>query len=124
MPCDYSRYPKNWKSEIRPAILERDGHKCKFCDVPNGALIHRTGNGVNDWVYWPEGIESEAWSLDGLKSTKIVLTIMHLDHDTTNNDYSNLAAACQKCHLSHDKQLHKQNSRITLEKKKKQGRLF
>lgn len=124
MPCDYSKYPKNWKSEIRPAILERDGHKCKFCGVSNGALIHRTGNGVNDWVYWPEGIESEAWSLDGLKSTKIVLTIMHLDHDTTNNDYSNLAAACQKCHLSHDKQLHKQNSRITLEKKKKQGRLF
>jgi hypothetical protein len=23
MPIDYKKYPKNWKTEIRPAILER-----------------------------------------------------------------------------------------------------
>ncbi len=31
MPIDYSKYPPNWKTEIRPAILKREGNKCKFC---------------------------------------------------------------------------------------------
>lgn len=119
MPCDYSKYPANWKTEIRPAILERDGNCCKFCGIENGRIVHRNGSGMNDWVYWPEGMESEAWSLYGLKSTLIVLTIMHLDHDTTNNNYDNLAAGCQKCHLNYDKGHHKKNSTITRNKKKK-----
>lgn len=125
MPCDYSKYPKNWKSEIRPAILERDGHKCKFCGLENGAVGFRVDG---EFVYSEAYLRAKRLKAGFYQTSKpyftIVLTIMHLDHDTTNNDYSNLAAACQKCHLSHDKQLHKQNSRITLEKKKKQGRLF
>ena len=121
MPIDYKKYPANWKTEIRPAILKRDGNCCKFCGVENGRLIHRKENG---FVYWPEGMESEAWTLDGLKATKIVLTIMHLDHDITNNDYSNLAAGCQKCHLNYDKDHHKKNSRITKNKNKRLQSLF
>lgn len=124
MPCDYKNYPKNWRSEIRPDILKRDENKCKFCGVENGRLIHRHGNNMNDWVYWPEGMESETWTLDGLKSTLIVLTIMHLDHDTTNNDYNNLAAGCQKCHLNYDIKNHKKHSRETWVKKKKLQSLF
>lgn len=124
MPCDYKNYPKNWKSEIRPAILERDGNCCKFCGVENNRLIRRTGEGKSAWEYWPEGMESETWTLDGFKSVKIVLTIMHLDHNTENNDYSNLAAGCQKCHLNYDKDHHKENSRKTLIKKKKLQTLF
>lgn len=124
MPCNYKNYPSNWKTEIRPAILERDGHCCKFCGVKNNSLIHRHGKGLNDWVYWPEGMASEAWSLDSKKSTKIVLTIMHLDHNTENNDYSNLAAGCQQCHLRYDIEHHKKNSRATNENKKGLQRLF
>lgn len=124
MPCDYKKYPANWKTEIRPAILERDGNCCKFCGVENNRLIHRHGKGINDWQYWPEGMESEAWTLDGKKSVKIVLTIMHLDHDITNNDYSNLAAGCQKCHLNYDKENHIKNSRETRNKNKKLQSLF
>lgn len=122
MPIDYKKYPPNWKSEIRPAILKRCGNKCFFCGVENNRLIHRKENG--NWEYWPEGMESEAWSLDGLKSTKIVLTIMHLDHDITNNDFNNLAAGCQKCHLNYDKEYHKKNARETRNKKKKLQNLF
>jgi len=124
MPCDYNNYPKNWKTEIRPAILERDGHKCKFCGVPNNAIIERTGPLKEHWKFWPEGMLSEAYSIDGHKSVKIVLTIMHLDHDTTNNNYDNLASGCQKCHLNYDKNHHKKNSRQTLIKKKKLQSLF
>jgi hypothetical protein len=109
MPCNYNNYPSNWKTVIRPAILERAKGCCEQCGVKNHSLIHRNGSGMNDWVYWPEGMESESWSLDGLKSTFIVLTISHTDHDTTHNDYSNLRALCQKCHLNHDKHYHRSN---------------
>jgi len=46
-----------------------------------------------------------------------VLTIAHLDHDTTNNADENLAALCQRCHLSYDAKLHAANARATKEKK-------
>ena len=124
MPCDYKKYHPDWKTKIRPDILQRDNHCCKFCGVKNHSIIHRHGKGVDDWWYWPEGMESEAWTLDGLKSTKIVLTIAHLDHDKTNNEYDNLAALCQKCHLGIDIKHHMKNARDTHEKKKKLQRLF
>ncbi len=124
MPIDYKKYPSNWKSEIRPRILERDKNCCKVCGVENGILILRDNKDKEKFVYWPEGIESEAWSLDGLKSTKVVLTIAHLDHDTKNNEDSNLAALCQLHHLRLDINHHKKNSRETIRKKKKLQNLF
>lgn len=33
-PENRALYPPNWK-EIRERILERDGNRCKSCDVPN-----------------------------------------------------------------------------------------
>lgn len=110
MPINYKEYPKHWK-EIRERILKRADNKCEFCGVINHSIIHRTGKGIEDWVYWPEGMESEAWSLDGLKSTKIILTIAHLDHDKTNHDVSDdrLKALCQKCHLGYDLKRHISN---------------
>lgn len=124
MPIDYKQYHPEWKTKIRPDILERDNHCCKICGVRNSSIIHRYGKGMEEWHYWPQGMESEAWSLDGLKSTKIVLTIAHLDQDKTNNDYENLAALCQKCHLALDARHHSQNRRKTLSKNKKQIPLF
>jgi len=47
----------------------------------------------------------------------IVLTIAHLNHDTTDNRDENLSALCQRCHLSHDKYLHATNARETRRKK-------
>lgn len=120
MPIDYKKYHPEWKKVIRPAILERAENKCEQCGVKNHSIIHRFGRGENDWEYWPEGMESEAWSIDGIKSSKIVLTIAHLDHNVTNNDYSNLKALCQRCHLRHDMEHHMKNARTTRIKKKKQ----
>lgn len=141
MPCDYKNYPDNWKSEIRPAILERDNNACKFCEVPNGIKIFRgmlygkevfqtgdgsifeypSGNYLQTDVYAP--IEPLNGNINA-KAFKVVLTIMHLDHDTTNNDYENLAAGCQKCHLNYDKDHHRKNTRKTLTKKKGLQELF
>ena len=112
MPIDYKKYPSNWKTEIRPAVLKRANDCCEECGVKNHSIIHRTGKGKDDWVYWPEGMESEAWSLDGLKSTNIVLTIAHLVHDEDKTKYvelENLKALCQKCHLAIDMKQHVSN---------------
>lgn len=111
MPINYKDYPPNWKSEIRPAILERANNCCEDCGVENYAIIHRYGKGKNDWQYWPEGMLSEAWDADGKKATKIVLTIAHLDHDKLNHDVAldRLKALCQKCHLTYDIKHHTNN---------------
>jgi hypothetical protein len=141
MPCDYSKYPANWKSEIRPAILKREGHCCKFCGVPNKAWVCRGTWG--DTVVWQNddgqifdaangkylgsAYVGDVWTSDNPKKqvlTKVVLTIMHLDHDITNNDYNNLAAGCQRCHLNYDKAHHKKTAQETRNKKKKLQKLF
>jgi hypothetical protein len=108
---DYSKYPPNWKTEIRPAVLARANHCCEDCLVPNYALIYRPIKGQADWKLMPEGLEADAMGLDGIKFTKIILTIAHLDNDPENHDVKSerLKALCQRCHLRLDKNLHIQN---------------
>lgn len=77
MPCDYSKYPDDWFTRIRPDILRRDGLMCKFCGALNDLPHPETGS-------------------------KVILTIAHLDQDITNTAYENLAALCQRCHNRHD----------------------
>ena len=126
MPIDYSEYPPNWKTEIRPMVLERAGNCCEECGVRNHSLIWRYGKGKQDYTYWPEGMESEAWTLDGRKATKVVLTIAHLDHDKHNHDISidRLRAWCQKCHLAYDMSRHIENRKKNKELKSKQIKLL
>jgi 5-methylcytosine-specific restriction endonuclease McrA len=138
MPCDYSKYPLNWKSEIRPSILERDGHKCSKCKVPNKIWICRGKWGedicyqnddgqiysAEDGTYLGSAYVGDVWVNGKQILTKVVLTVAHLDNDVTNNDYSNLAALCQRCHLHLDKEQHMANSRATRERKRKLLKLF
>lgn len=97
MPCDYKKYPKNWK-EIRQDILKRADNRCELCGVPNNEFIIRFQNGPT-WTY-------DYYICEGLlkcdKRVKIILTIHHIDADINNNDYSNLIALCQRCHLRLD----------------------
>ena len=58
------------------------------------------------------------------KAIKVVLTIAHLDHDVTNNDFSNLKAFCQRCHLAHDKDHHAANRKASTAAKKGLQDLF
>jgi hypothetical protein len=94
MPVDYTLYPADWRSEIRPRILSRAGNCCEGspryprCRAANGQPHPVTGSTV-------------------------VLTIAHMDHDVSNNADDNLAALCQRCHLTHDAQQHAANARQT-----------
>ena len=77
MPCDYRKYPENWFSEIRPAILKRAGNCCEGidrfpkCFAINGEFHPDTGS-------------------------RVVLTIAHMNHDIEDNRPENLRALCQK----------------------------
>lgn len=120
MPIDYNKYPPNWKTEIRPRILARDGNKCKFCRVENGATMYSASAAIRgiDGRYKSTAIWfsvlNDALRFKGLdkwdgnwhivKPVKVVLTIMHLDHDAENWDVPDerLAAGCQLCHLRYD----------------------
>jgi len=113
MPIDYKKYPKNWKSEIRPSILKRANNCCEDCGVKNYDLGFRASDGK----FYNENFILQQLELHGIdmfdelipsnaKRFKIILTIAHLDHDVSNNNLSNLKALCQKCHLNHDKEHH------------------
>lgn len=96
MPVDYSKYPTDWKTVIRPRILERAQHRCEATPAfPNCHAANKTRH--------PE------------TGSMVVLTIAHMDHDTTNNDDSNLKALCQRCHLNYDAAHHARNARRTRE---------
>lgn len=93
MPLQRKRYPDNWK-EISLLIRERAGWRCEGtphfpdCRAANGELHPDTGS-------------------------RVVLTVAHLDHDTTHNDPKNLRALCQRCHLDWDLDYHMANARHT-----------
>lgn len=93
MPIDYSKYPPNWKTEIRPRILKRAKNECEFCDVENGSFIKQV-------VF----VENNGWEIEHLEG-RVVLTIMHMDHDPENWEIKDqrLRAACQRCHLAYDR---------------------
>lgn len=131
MPCDYSRYPKDWKA-IRAEVLERAGHRCEQCGVRNHDHVWRgTAGGrpvyqiatlevydaVTGELLCDTGLDIDMDAPYADKLTKVVLTISHTDHDVTNNgspgDRPNLRALCQRCHLAHDADVHRANARAT-----------
>lgn len=123
MPCDYSKYPPNWKTEIVPAIRKRSGGKCEMCGVENYSvgyweknLFHTLSSPPHE-VPWM-GNESEykqakdiqkhllEWAnITEVKPIVIVLTVAHLDHDEKNHDVKldRLKDMCQRCHNRYDR---------------------
>jgi len=98
MPCNYAHYPRNWKTEIRPRILERAKHQCEWCGAENYQSHPETGS-------------------------KVILTVAHIDHDITNNREDNLAALCQRCHLRHDAKQHTQNAQKTRDRSRQDPKI-
>lgn len=84
MPIDYKEYHPKWKLISRLIRFKRANNRCEWCNAENYHPHPQTGS-------------------------KVVLTVAHIDHDKTNNRFSNLAALCQKCHLNHDLPHHIEN---------------
>lgn len=123
MPFDRKKYPANW-NEIRARILERDGHKCKFCGVPDRYV--RVGEDViapngSDHFYAGENYAAGI----GPKPAVIVLTIAHIENpDPMDCRDENLAALCQRCHNRLDMPMRQSNARKTRAVRVGQGALL
>ena len=117
-PENQRRYPPNWR-DIRAAILARAGDGCEFCGIPNRSWR------LPDLETWTrDPATAEAWTNDGRKATRIVLTIAHLDHQPEHSDPANLRALCQRCHLAWDRDHHRQSAYHTRRAGKALGELF
>lgn len=94
MPIDYAKYPPFWKKLSEHIRFVRADNICEGspkypdCKAKNGNPHPITGS-------------------------KVVLTVAHLDHDISNNRFSNLKAMCQRCHLTYDAIHHAKNARET-----------
>lgn len=120
MPIDYSKYPSDWKA-ISKRIRERGYNRCEVCGVENHRMIVRFTNNPEKWVY----LDDEAgmyWNAEALqdKAVKVVLTVAHLNHDTTDNRDCNLKSMCNRCHLTYDAKHHAQNASKTRRAKKRE----
>lgn len=130
MPIDYNLYPKDWDARSRFIRFYRAKNKCEWCGVENGSIGARSP--VNGRWYTQrdiDGMKSDCgWNLwpDGYpKTIRIVLTVAHVyDMDKMNASLLNLAALCQRCHLSHDRDHHRENYRKNREAKMGLQRLF
>lgn len=123
-PKNQARYPANWK-QLRAAVLERAGHKCEQCGLPNYALVQTVdgerqcagGSAYYDqFQYTVSFAEANAARLHlnhycDENYIVVVLTIAHLEHDELETqDISRLRAWCQKCHLTYDAKHHAQTA--------------
>ncbi|MEQ9426986.1 MAG: hypothetical protein RJQ09_21365 [Cyclobacteriaceae bacterium] len=101
MPINYAEYHPKWSLISRLIRFKRAGNQCegspKFpdCRAANGQPHPATGS-------------------------RVVLTVAHMDHDKENNDFSNLKALCQRCHLMHDINHHVRNRKYGRHHKRNQ----
>lgn len=121
MPMDRSLYPPDWE-EISRRAREEAGNRCEWCGVKNGTFGFRVGGtftaaaGPHEFT---EGVKKRCRDLPTRpRCFRIVLTTMHVDHNPSNNERSNLVAACQRCHLNHDRVQHQANAAVTRARKR------
>ena len=137
-----ARYPRNWRTEIVPAIRARSGNRCECtgqcgdahdgppilpigrrCWASNGAMIRRHIEFPSVWIAGPEPHPLVPMS-QFAPPIRVVLTVAHLDHVPEHCDPSNLLHLCQRCHLLLDKQEHARNAAETRRRRRAAGDLF
>lgn len=105
MPIDYTKYPQNWKTQIRPRILERSGGRCEWVDQDTG-----------------ERCEAVNYQPHPTTKSKVILTIAHTQNpDPMDCRDENLMALCQLHHLRLDRHIHMERARETRRRKKESG---
>ncbi len=95
------KYSQDWTDIIRPAILKRDQYKCQRCGVKHKSIGYFDKNKI--FVEADEFVQD--WcKRNNIKLVKIFLNVCHLDHNPSNNTYSNLKSFCPRCHGINDAQ--------------------
>ncbi|HSW83510.1 MAG TPA: hypothetical protein VLH12_08550 [Usitatibacter sp.] len=99
-PENRARYPKDWKVRSFFVRFVRARGRCEWCGAAHGKPHPLTGSIV-------------------------MLTTAHVFDDRPEaSSLLNLAALCQRCHLTHDADIHKANRQRSREQRSGQERLF
>ncbi len=120
MPINYSEYHPKWTLISKLIRFRRANNRCEWCGVMNhtvkkaGARVNDPGTDLYEFGNYASAKEfADILNCQSVGCEKdwvvIVLTVAHIDHDKTNNNFDNLAALCQKCHLRHDIHEHVRN---------------
>ncbi len=127
--------PKEWR-DIRARILNRAGHKCERCAVPNYAVGYWLEDGrwrgvcvAPSYKAGRQSAADEQFSRDpdveNGRFIVIVLTIAHTnDPDPANCADDNLQALCQRCHNRLDMPMRQRNAAKTRRAGKAMGDLL
>lgn len=96
-PENKHRYPADWSGISLHIRFERAKGQCE-CDGRCGRGTHkgRCPNTHNLPAYGT--------------GKRVILTVAHLDHTPENCEDENLCAFCQACHLSYDRDHHKETA--------------
>ncbi|WP_323122490.1 hypothetical protein [Burkholderia alba] len=135
-PETRSLCPATWPA-TRACILARAGNRCEQCHVVNGDDIVRGIDKDAGTFQRLEG-DGEVFAVDdgcllgyckaseycGCKWTRIVLTIVRLDHSPEHASDDNLKALCQRCGLAHDAEHRRAKAAATRRARKAIGDLF
>lgn len=117
-------YPIDWPELSNLVRFTRAKGCCEHCGRPHGQEVLRLGNGIwwdDERKRWRDGrgrvvrrlpqpneLRDAQPGFEGIgappliERTRVVLATAHLNHDPTDNRPRNLAALCQRCHMSHD----------------------
>lgn len=106
-------YPDNWTDEIRPRILARDKYKCTRCGIKHRVYVLIDEQKNYNLI---DAAECEEYKAYGANCYRIFLQVAHINHDKSNNEDSNLATMCPRCHHRYDLQ-HKKVIRLGSKKK-------
>jgi len=127
-----SLYPPDWRDvSLRVRFVRAQG-RCERCRRPHGWVVYQLPDGrwfdaaAQRWISGDgePAASPAAWELLRVKLVQVQLSTAHIDHDPANNDDSNLAAWCQRCHLIHDAPHHLVQRRITFLMRRAIGDLF
>ncbi len=118
MPIRKSDYGPDW-DQITIAVKNAAEWKCEWCGAPHRAVIQRLKGDKYVEIITVHNAEKQLESTEKMKwprlkffgLTRVILTTAHLDRNNQNHDTANLAALCQRCHLSHDILQHIANRR-------------
>lgn len=139
-------YPIDWPELSAFIRFTRAKGRCEHCCRPHGREVLHLGNGV----WWDE--EASRWrngkgkwlrrlappadiaraqpGLAGsdppasMRTTRVILAGAHLNHDPSDNRPRNLAALCQRCHMSHDATEHRRRRWLNAFRMRATGDLF
>ena len=118
-PEEKARYPKDWKTVVVPRIRARSGNRCECrgeCGQPHySSGIPGDADRCGKWNHMP---------IDDIDGPKIVLTVMHLNHQPEDCRDENLLHGCQGCHNRYDMPRRAADRKARLMKERAAGDLF